>query len=97
MTFTAECEVFEVKKSGVDNSHSLDDTFKYVSAPQPVVNLHTLEIKVMEFSMEKLIEEYDKKQHLVIDMSGCLGDERQCNICSSTAPLSQMKTFFQEK
>ena len=98
MTFAVECEVFEVQKSpGVDNSYSLDDTLEYVDPPQLVLNLCTPELKAMEFSMEILIEEYDKQQYLVIDTSGCLGDERQCNICSSTPPPSEMKTFFQKK
>ena len=41
VTFAVECEVFEVQKSCVDNSHSLDDTLEYVDPPQPVLNLHT--------------------------------------------------------
>ena len=80
----------------MDNSHSLDDTLEYTDPPQPVLNLRTPECKAMEFSMEKLIEEYDKQQCLVIDMSGCLGDERQCNICSGTPLPSQMNIFFQK-
>ena len=82
VTFAMECEVFEVQKSpGVDNSHPLDDT---LYPPEPVLNLHTPELKAMEYSMEKLLEEHDKQIHLVIDMSGCLGDERECYMCSGT-------------
>ena len=68
-------------------SHSLDDALKYIDPPECVLNLHTPELKVMEYSMEKLLEEHDKQQHLVIDMSGSLGNERACNMCSSTLLL----------
>ena len=81
----------------LDNSHALDDTLEYTDPPEPVLNLHTPELKAMEYSMENLLEDYDKQQHLVIDMSGCLGDETEWTMCSGTPPLSQMKTFFTKK
>ena len=81
----------------LDNSHAVDDTLEYADPSKPVLNLHTLELKAMEYSMENLLEEYDKQQCLVIDMLGCLGDEKECTICSCTSPPSQMKTFFMKK
>ena len=92
--------MYELKQSpGVDNSHSLDDTFEYVDPPEPVLNLCTPELKVMEYNMEKLFEEYEKQQCLVIDMSGCLGDDRECPMCTGGGipPLSQMPKLFPKK
>ena len=100
MSFAEESQVYELKQSpGVDNSHSLDDTFEYVDPPEPVLNLCTPELKVMEYNMEKLFEEYIKQQHLVIDTSGCLGDDRECPMCtgSDNIPLSQMLKSFPKK
>ena len=57
------------KVPDLDNSHALDDTLEYADPPEPVLNLCTPEVKAMEFSMEKLLEEHEKQQHLVIDMS----------------------------
>ena len=53
----------------------------------------------MEYNMEKLFEEYEKQQHLVIDMSGCLGDDRGCLMCTGggTPPLSQMPKSLPKK
>ena len=45
-----------------DNSHALDDTLEYADPPEPVLNLYTPELKAMEYSMENLLEEYDKPQ-----------------------------------
>ena len=74
VSFAEESQVYELKQSpGVDNSHSLDDTFEYVDPPEPVLNLCITELKAMEYNMEKLFEEYEKQQRLVIDTSGCLG------------------------
>ena len=96
VTFADDCKVIEEKKvPDLDNSHALDDTLEYTDPPEPVLNLCTPELKAMEYSMENnLLEEYDKQQCLVIDMSGCLGDETECTMCSSIPPPSQMKTFF---
>ena len=66
MTFVEDCEVIEEKKvPDLDNSHALDDTLEYADPPEPVLNLHTPDLKVMEFSMEKLLEEHEKQQRLV--------------------------------
>ena len=100
MSFAEESQVYELKHSpSVDNSHSLDDTFEYVDPQEPVLNLHTPELKEMEYNMEKLIGEHEKQQHLVIDMSGCLGDDRECPMCTGggTPPLSQMLKSFPKK
>ena len=98
--FAEEGQVYEFKQNpGVDNSHSLDDTFEYVDQPEPVLNLHTPELKAMEYNMKKLIEEHEKQQCLVIDTSGCLGDDRECPMCTGgvTPPLSQMPKSFPKK
>ena len=100
MSFAEESQVYELKQSsGSDNSHSLDDTFEYVDPPESVLNLHTPELKVMEYNMEKLFEEHEKQQHLVIDTSGCLGDDREYPMCTGggTPPLSQMSKSFPKK
>ena len=81
----------------LDNSHAVDDTLEYADPLEPVLNLRTPELKAMEFSMEKLLEKHEKQQCLVIDMSGCLGDDRECTMCSGTPPPSQMKQFFMKK
>ena len=81
----------------LDNSHALDDTLEYADPPESVLSLCTPELKAMEYSIENLLEEYDKQQRLVNDTSGCLGDETECTMCSSTPPPSQMKTFFMKK
>ena len=50
VSFAEESQVYELKQSpGVDNSHSLDNTFEYVDPPEPVLNLHTPELKSMEY------------------------------------------------
>ena len=100
MPFAEESQRYELKQSpGVDNSHSLDDTFEYIDPPEPVLNLCTPELKDMEYTMEKLFEEYEKQKHLVIDVSGCLGDDRECPMCTGggTPPLSQMLKSFLKK
>ena len=81
----------------MDDFHALDDTLEYADPSEPVLNLRTLELKAMKFSMKKLLEEHEKHQCLVIDMSGCLGDDRECTMCSGTPPPSQMKQFFMKK
>ena len=98
MTFADDCVVIEGKTvPDLDNYHALDDTLEHTDPLGLVLNLRTPELKVMEFSMEKLLEEHEKQQCLVIDTSGCLGDDRQCTVCSGTPLPSQMKQFFTKK
>ena len=97
MTFAEDCEVIEEKKvPDLDHSHALDDTLEYADPLEPVLNLRTPELKAMEFSMEKLLEEHEKQQRLVIDMSGCLGDDRMYYVflCS---PSFTDETILHEK
>ena len=94
MTFADDCEVIEEKTvPDLDNSHALDDTLEYPDPPEPVLNLHTPELKAMEFSMEKLLEEHEKLQCLVIYTSGCLGNDRQCTMCSGTILHEKVNSF----
>ena len=99
VTFSTDCDVLEIDKSEeIDNSHSLDDTVEYIdSPPKPSLNLRTPEIEELELHMEKLLEEHDKKERIVIDTSGCLGNDEECGMCSGTPPPSQMKCFLSKK
>ena len=99
VTFSTDCDVLEIDKSEeIDNSHSLDDTVEYIdSPPKPSLNLRTPEIEELELHMEKLLEEHDKKERIVIDTSGCLGNDKECGMCSCTPPPSQMKCFLSKK
>ena len=48
--------------------------------------------------MEKLLEEHEEKKckaNLEIDTSGCLGDDRECGLC--TPPSSQVPRFFTKR
>ena len=99
VTFSTDCDVLEIDKSEeIDDSHSLDDIVEYIdSPPKPSLNLRTPEIKELELHMEKLLEEHDKKERLVIDTSGCLGNDEECGMCLGTPPPSQMKCFLSKK
>ena len=99
VTFSTDCDVLEIDKSEeIDDSHSLDDIVEYIdSPPKPSLNLHTPEIKELELHMEKLLEEHDKKERIVIDTSGCLGNDEECGMCLGTPPPSQMKCFLSKK
>ena len=99
VTFSTDCDVLEIDKSEeIDDSHSLDDIVEYIdSPPKPSLNLRTPEIKELELHMEKLLEEHDKKERIVIDTSGCLGNDEECGMCLGTPPPSQMKCFLSKK
>ena len=99
VTFSTDCDVLEIDKSEeIDDSHSLDDIVEYIdSPPKPSLNLRTPEIKELELHMEKLLEEHDKKERIVIDTSGCLGNDEECGMRLGTPPPSQMKCFLSKK
>ena len=99
VTFSTDCDVLEIDKSEeIDDSHSLDDIVEYIdSPPKPSLNLRTPEIKELELHIEKLLEEHDKKERIVIDTSGCLGNDEECGMCLGTPPPSQMKCFLSKK